>query len=275
MAYDKYTWVDGEVITAQKLNHIEEGIENGDNGYECKTNEYIDATITTEDKGYNCGEITIQGVFINAPTITVVYDGTEYTAKGTDASGGTGQAFFYGDDMRDFSTLPFYIYSGSGSTQICTQTVGEHTIKITGDTIETTDCFKAAIAKAAPSNIIVSKTRYFSNNMGEMYDSEYPKDFISTPDDTFLLLLEEQSEHTRYAAILGWSTSQSDIGGAWRAYNYVSLGDNALSLSDILKMFPANHADALQNKDFHPTKMRFYVPTASKTYSIMLIKLTN
>lgn len=26
MAYEKYTWVDGEVITAQKLNHMEDGI---------------------------------------------------------------------------------------------------------------------------------------------------------------------------------------------------------------------------------------------------------
>lgn len=27
MAYEKYTWVDGEVITAQKLNHLEGGVE--------------------------------------------------------------------------------------------------------------------------------------------------------------------------------------------------------------------------------------------------------
>lgn len=28
MAYEKQTWTDGEVITSQKLNHIEEGIQN-------------------------------------------------------------------------------------------------------------------------------------------------------------------------------------------------------------------------------------------------------
>lgn len=32
MAYDKYTWNTGETITAPKLNHIEEGIKNNDNG---------------------------------------------------------------------------------------------------------------------------------------------------------------------------------------------------------------------------------------------------
>lgn len=28
MAYEKQTWVDGELITKEKLNHIEEGISN-------------------------------------------------------------------------------------------------------------------------------------------------------------------------------------------------------------------------------------------------------
>lgn len=32
MAYTKYTWTDGEVITAQKLNHMEDGIEDAGSG---------------------------------------------------------------------------------------------------------------------------------------------------------------------------------------------------------------------------------------------------
>lgn len=28
MAYDKYTWQTGEVITQEKLNHMEQGIED-------------------------------------------------------------------------------------------------------------------------------------------------------------------------------------------------------------------------------------------------------
>lgn len=37
MAYDKYTWQTGETITAEKLNHIEDGIENAGSGkYEIK-----------------------------------------------------------------------------------------------------------------------------------------------------------------------------------------------------------------------------------------------
>lgn len=29
MAYTEQTWVDGEIITAEKLNHMERGISNG------------------------------------------------------------------------------------------------------------------------------------------------------------------------------------------------------------------------------------------------------
>ena len=32
MAYTKYTWTDGEVINAQKLNHMEDGIEDAGSG---------------------------------------------------------------------------------------------------------------------------------------------------------------------------------------------------------------------------------------------------
>lgn len=42
MSYDKQTWVNGEVITAEKLNHIEDGIENS-SGYK-----YI---VERDDKG--------------------------------------------------------------------------------------------------------------------------------------------------------------------------------------------------------------------------------
>ena len=34
MAYDKYTWADGDVITQEKLNHIEGGVEDMNNSYE-------------------------------------------------------------------------------------------------------------------------------------------------------------------------------------------------------------------------------------------------
>lgn len=39
MAYEKYNWVDGEVITAQKLNHIEGGVEDNSGGAKVK---YLD-----------------------------------------------------------------------------------------------------------------------------------------------------------------------------------------------------------------------------------------
>ena len=56
MSYEKQTWANGDVITAEKLNHIEEGIaEGGDAGYECEETEivYFDGSVvvTTQDMG--------------------------------------------------------------------------------------------------------------------------------------------------------------------------------------------------------------------------------
>lgn len=40
MAYEKYTWERGETITAVKLNHLEDGVENNDNAFD----DYYDKT---------------------------------------------------------------------------------------------------------------------------------------------------------------------------------------------------------------------------------------
>lgn len=41
MSYTKYEWVDGEVITAEKLNHIEDGIEESGSGSEGESSNLV------------------------------------------------------------------------------------------------------------------------------------------------------------------------------------------------------------------------------------------
>lgn len=41
MAYDKQTWANGDVITAAKLNHMEDGIEDGN---DTDVEIYVDGT---------------------------------------------------------------------------------------------------------------------------------------------------------------------------------------------------------------------------------------
>ena len=42
MSYEKHEWVNGEIITADKLNNIEEGIEEAKESTELPTEEEID-----------------------------------------------------------------------------------------------------------------------------------------------------------------------------------------------------------------------------------------
>lgn len=49
MAYEKQTWVTGEVITAEKLNHIEEGIAGGS----ITTAKVTFANAATDGSGYS------------------------------------------------------------------------------------------------------------------------------------------------------------------------------------------------------------------------------
>lgn len=45
MSYDKQTWVDGDLITAEKLNHIEDGIANAGGGTASMTVNVTDTTV--------------------------------------------------------------------------------------------------------------------------------------------------------------------------------------------------------------------------------------
>ena len=52
MSYTKYTWVTGEVITADKLNHMEDGIEAAGKTFEAEydeANDYIVIKATPEE----------------------------------------------------------------------------------------------------------------------------------------------------------------------------------------------------------------------------------
>lgn len=150
MAYDRYTWVDGEVITAQKLNHIEEGIADGDNGYECtETREQLfEETVTTVAQGnYSVSNLGYSQQ-ITAETLIVTFDGVEYNCPKQDVGGGY---FVYGaSTVSDFSQFPFSLGSSASGNIIYTQTAGEHSVKAVSNmaTVTTTPCFEKAVNAA-------------------------------------------------------------------------------------------------------------------------------
>ena len=74
MSYSKQTWANGDVITAEKLNHMEDGIDNADWKSESITplfNETVTAT---------SGEAILQyDEVIDADTLIIVFNDVSYT----------------------------------------------------------------------------------------------------------------------------------------------------------------------------------------------------
>ncbi len=165
MAYTPNEWKCGDTVTADKLNHMEQGIaeaSGGDCGFSC-TEELIlltNETVTTTDHGgTNVAELTYSGQII-ADTIFVTFDGTEYECEKKTIEG----MDYYGADLSggspDFSNYPFVI-SYDDSNIIVTETGGTHTVKI--ETIDytatTTPCFESAVKSVlAPLIVTINKS---------------------------------------------------------------------------------------------------------------------
>ena len=163
MAYDKHTWTCHEPITADKLNHIEDGIANAggdcDCGYECTetVTTLTEETVTTTAQGdVNRGTLSYSE-FINAEKIRVTFNGTEYECERITISEEPDLSVYNygyggmspGSVMPDFSKYPFAINSHMGKTKmnrLYTETAGTYTIKIevVETTVTTTPCFEKA-----------------------------------------------------------------------------------------------------------------------------------
>lgn len=163
MAYEKYTWVDGELITAEKLNHMEDGIAEGggETGYECieTTEQLFSETVTTAESEDGCFAQLTYSEPITADELTVVFNGTEYVCPkiiGDDT-------VYYGGfdpntEMSDFTNYPFGIISEVGVNFIVTES--PMTVAVSASTssltVETTECFRRAVESAGGGVLVVN-----------------------------------------------------------------------------------------------------------------------
>lgn len=153
MAYEPKTWSCGDVITANDLNHIEQGIaESGgcDCGYECTETKAtaFDGSITTNDTG---GGLSV-GAFtpsqtIDGDSIIVTMDGTEYELPKIDIGGAVGYGEMSGD-APSFTTYPCFVIS---SGMFATVNPGTYTVKIENIAMNVTTepCFDKAVRSVA------------------------------------------------------------------------------------------------------------------------------
>lgn len=117
-------------------------------GYSCTETVTLltDESVTTVfDEVNNSGKLAYS-TSIDADTIRVTFDGTEYTCNAQEGEMGTLYGAPMGEEGIDWSEYPFQISSGLRN-DIYTETAGTYQVKIetVEEVIETTPCFEKAV----------------------------------------------------------------------------------------------------------------------------------
>lgn len=163
MSYTPIGWQTGDTITADKLNKM-------DPGWGTSATQLCSETVTTV-----AGEMGNQAEFvysesIDAPSITVTFDGTDYECEkmiidGLSVYGG------FSSGGPDFTDYPFCVASLIGRNLVITEIAGTYTITIKYVSVGVSPDFDAAV-KTCVSTIpmlCVSGTTTFS----EMIEASY------------------------------------------------------------------------------------------------------
>ena len=138
MAYTPINWQTGDVITAEKLNKM-------DNGWGVQRTQLFSETVTTTlDEGYYYSTLTYSQL-IDADSIIVIYDGTEYECQPIN-TGEYGAPWSDELNSYDYSTYPFNLYTESNlEANLATETAGEHTIAVVAPSLQTSAGFAEAV----------------------------------------------------------------------------------------------------------------------------------
>lgn len=130
MAYTPTNWQTGDVVTAERLNKLENGVTSAQVYTESETVRFSGEVTALAQGGVNSAEIDCN--LLDAPEqITVVFDGTEYTVDKVVGDDGA----VYGiieNDMPSFSQYPFCIYADTATPRamLVTETASTHQVVI-------------------------------------------------------------------------------------------------------------------------------------------------
>lgn len=172
MAYTPINWQTGDTITAEKLNKM-------DNGWGYESTQLFSETVTTAEQDGMYSARLAYANLIDAGTITVVFDGTEYTCINLAPSDIPIKEYGapWSDELEkyDFSTCPFTLSSSSRGNGLITETAASHTIAVTAHTIVTSSDFDTAAQTAmastiaaipTPLQVVIGETTF-----GEVYEA--------------------------------------------------------------------------------------------------------
>lgn len=128
--YEPTVWITGDTVTAAKLNKIEQGIANISGGTKYVT--LFDGEVTTAEGGDAPAPVSapiVELVGLEADTIKVTFNGTEYTCGRTDDLSYGAPFIDSSTPTFDFSEYPFSIAYNNGYV-LLTPDAGTYTLKI-------------------------------------------------------------------------------------------------------------------------------------------------
>lgn len=146
--YSKQTWNTGDVITEEKLNHMEDGIATGGGIYSVNEMYLFDGEVTTiEDGGvFPSAIITLKGDLPKSD-ISVTFNGENYTLPyGYSEEPGDywGEA---GETGPSFTNFPVFIVKNFDFLEVMTAEAGTYSLKINEKVqkLEVNDSFVSAL----------------------------------------------------------------------------------------------------------------------------------
>lgn len=148
MAYEKQTWNTGDLITEEKLNHMEDGIATGGGIYSVNEMYLFDGEVTTiEDGGvFPSAIITLQGDLPKSD-ISVTFNGENYTLPYVHSEEDGEYWGEVGETDPSFTNFPVYIDILFGATNVMTAETGTYSLKINEKVqkFEVNDSFTSAL----------------------------------------------------------------------------------------------------------------------------------
>lgn len=155
-AYTPINWQTGDTITAEKMNKM-------DNGWGVQETQLFSETVMTEN---NRGTL-VYGSQIDAPTLTVTFDGTDYTCNVNNIN----ESYAYGGvgaTGPDFTNYPFALASGPVGNIVYTETTGTHTIAVAASVLQTSAGFDKAVKSVVDVDAIPLKCVVGTTTRAEM-----------------------------------------------------------------------------------------------------------
>ena len=149
MAYEKQTWKTGDVITQEKLNHMEDGISTGGGIYSYGSTTYFDGEVTTTSQShapFATGGFPLFSVFPETD-IEVELNGQKYALPYGYYNGARCWGEIGSGGMPSFENYPLFIHKGAGEeVSISTPNAGTYSLKIKAKVVAFTTEMKYQVA---------------------------------------------------------------------------------------------------------------------------------